>query len=115
MVGFEQATIKIEDEQKYNELKDAITRVFAPEKVEKFLKKVQGAGLRIRKLEPILAKGLIEQVDGALAKAGKTAGRQLYEALTTSDQAQMREFYLFRLEEVSPELRSKSQKIYRYY
>jgi hypothetical protein len=114
MTGFEQATIKIEDEQKFGELKDSITRAFAPGKVEKFLKKVQGAGVRIRHLEPILEKGLVEQVDEVLKKSGKTS-KGLYQALPLSDQAQMREFYLSKMEEVSPELRSKFQKIYRYY
>jgi hypothetical protein len=114
MTGFEQATIKIEDEQKFGELKDSITRVFSPEKVEKFLKKVQSAGLRIRHVEPILQKGLIEQADETLKKSGKT-GIGLYQSLPMTDQAQMREFYLSKMEEVSPELRSKYQKIYRYY
>jgi hypothetical protein len=114
MVGFEQATIKIEDEEKFGELKDSITRLFAAEKAEKFLKKVQGAGLRIRNLEPILEKGLFEQVDEVLKKSGKTS-KGLYQALPLSDQAQMREFYLSKMEEVAPELRSKYQKIYRYY
>jgi hypothetical protein len=115
MVGFQQATIKVEKEQEFGELKAAIARAFAPEKVEKLLKKVQGKGLRIRNLEPILQAGIIEQVDEALAKSGKLAGKRLYGTLPLSDQAQMREFYLFKLEEVRPELRARYQKIYRYY
>ena len=114
MDGFEQATIKIEKEQEFEELKSAIVRVFSPEKVEKFLKKVQGAGLRIRYVEPILQKGLIEQNDETLKKSGKKSNG-LYQSLPMTDQAQMREFYLSKMEEVSPELRSKYQKIYRYY
>jgi hypothetical protein len=114
MDGFEQATIKIENEQEFEELKASIVRVFTPESVEKFLKKVQGAGLRIRNVEPILEKGLIEQVDASLKKSGKT-GKGLYQSLPMTDQAQMREFYLSKMEEVSPELRSKYQKVYRYY
>ena len=39
----------------------------------------------------------------------------LYGTLPLSDQAQIREFYLSKLEEVSAELRTKFQKIYRYY
>jgi len=114
MDGFEQATIKIEKVREFEELKAAIVRVFAPEKVEKFLKKVQGAGLRIRHVEPILEKCLIEQVDEVLKKSGKTS-KGLYQLLPLTDQAQMREYYLSKMEEVSPELRSKFQKIYRYY
>ncbi len=41
--------------------------------------------------------------------------KQLYEALTVSDQAQMREFYLTTLEEVDLPLREKFSKLYRYY
>ena len=114
MGGFEQATIKIEKEQEFEELRSSIARIFSPEKVEKFLKKVQGAGIRIRHVEPILEKGLIEQVDEVLKKSGKT-GRSLYQSLPMTDQAQMREFYLSKMEEVSPELRNKYQKVYRYY
>jgi hypothetical protein len=39
----------------------------------------------------------------------------LYQALTVSDQAQLREFYLSRIEEVAPALRTKFQQLYRYY
>ena len=114
MGGFEQATIKVQKEWEFEELKAAIVRVFAPEKVEKFLKKVQSAGVRIRHLEPVLEKGLMEQVDEVLKKSGKTSNG-LYQSLPLSDQAQMREFYLSKMEEVTPDLRSKFQKIYRYY
>jgi hypothetical protein len=36
-------------------------------------------------------------------------------ALTITDRAQMKEFYLSKIEEVGPELRAKYQKIYQYY
>jgi hypothetical protein len=35
--------------------------------------------------------------------------------LTLTDQAQMKEFYLSKIEEVGPDLRAKFQKIYQYY
>ena len=113
-MGFEQATIKIEKEREFAELQAAITRAFSPEKIESFLKRVQSAGLRVRLLEPILEKSLLERVDKELAASGNT-GTRLYQALTVPDQAQMREFYLSKAEEVSQELRTKFQKIYRYY
>ncbi len=114
VVGFQQAAIKIEREKEFEELKSAIVRAFATEKVEKFLKRVHGAGCRVRDLEPILRNGILEKSDDALAKSGTTA-QKLYESLTVSDQAQMREFYLSKVEEIAPELRAKYQKIYRYY
>ncbi len=39
----------------------------------------------------------------------------LYQALTVSDQAQMREFYLSKIEEIEPTLRHKFRKLYQYY
>ncbi len=40
---------------------------------------------------------------------------QLYQALPVSDQAQMREFYLSKLEGVDMALRHKFKKLYQYY
>ena len=110
-MAFEQATIKVEKEKEFEELKAAINRAFASENVQKYLKRVAGAGIRIRDFDSVLAKGLLEQV-GALT--GQKA-KDLYEALTISDRAQMKEFYLSKIEEVGPELRAKYQKIYQYY
>jgi hypothetical protein len=113
-VGFEQAVIKVENEKEFQELKGAIERVFRPERVEKFLKKMKSRGVRIRDWDQLIAQRVLEQVDEGLAKSGSTA-QQFYGALTLSDQAQMREFYLSKLEEVSEELRTKYKKIYQYY
>ena len=112
MVSFQQVAIRVEKEKEFEELKGAIDRAFGPETVEKFLKQVRRSGARIRDLEVILARGVFERVDETLAKLG---AQSLYRALTVSDQAQMRERYLSRVEEVEPELRRKFQKLYRYY
>jgi hypothetical protein len=109
---FEQAAIKVEKEKEFEELKAAIHGAFAPEAVEKYLKRATKAGLRIRDFDSVLAKGVLEQV-GVLGKGQSAKG--LYEALTLTDRAQMKEFYLFKIEEVGPELRKKYQKIYQYY
>ncbi len=109
-MAFEQATIKVEKEKEFGELKAAISRAFAPESVEKFLKKMASTGLRIRDFDSVLAKRVLEQV-GALSGSAK----DLYAALTLTDQAQMKEFYLSKIEEASPELRAKYQKLYQYY
>jgi hypothetical protein len=113
-VGFEQAVIKVEKETEFEELRNAITRAFAPEGVEKLLKQIKKQGLRVRDWDSVLASRTFEKVDGSLMRSGKTA-RQLYEQLPVSDRAQMREFYLFRVEEVDPKLRVKFHKIYQYY
>ena len=45
----------------------------------------------------------------------KLSAWQLYQALPLSDQAQMREFYLSKLETVDTALRHKFKKLYQYY
>ena len=110
-MAFEQAAIEVQKKEQFEQLKSAITRAFAPESVQNYLKRVSGAGLRIRDFDSVLAKGVLERV-GALSGA---KAKDLYSALTVTDQAQMKEFYLSKIEEVSPELRAKFQKIYQYY
>ena len=112
MVSFQPTVIRVEKEQEFEELTGAINRALSPEKVEKFLKRVRRKGARVRDLEIILAKGVFEKVDDTLAKPG---AQKLYQALTVSDQAQIREFYLSRVEEVEPAMRTKFQQLYRYY
>jgi len=113
-MGFEQATIKVEKEAEFEELKGAIERSFRPESVEQFLKRLSGEGLRVRDWDAVVRKRVLEKVDPVLAKSRKKAS-ELYQALSLSDQAQMRELYLFRIEEVDPKLRAKFQKIYQNY
>jgi hypothetical protein len=108
---FEQATIKVAKEKEFGELKAAIDRAFAPESVQKYLKRVTSAGIRVRDFDSVLAKGILEQVGSLTGSKAK----DLYLALTLTDQAQMKEFYLSKIEEVGPDLRAKFQKIYQYY
>ena len=112
-MAFDQAAIKVEKEKEFGDLKSAVTTAFSRENVQKFLKRVSSAGIRIRDFELILAKGVFEQIEGAIAK-GESA-QALYSSLTVTDQGQLKEFYLFKIEDVSPELRAKFQKIYQYY
>jgi len=114
MTGFEQATIKVEKKKEFEELQAAIGRVFAPEKVEGFLKRVGRGGIRIRDWDAILAKRVLEGHDQALARSGASA-EALYRGLSLSDQAQMREFFLSRIEEVDEALRHKFKRLYQYY
>jgi hypothetical protein len=113
-MAFEQATIKVEREREFEELKAVIERAFRPGKVEKFLKKVKSQALRIRDWDAVLGQRLLEKVDETLA-GSKTSAEGLYRTLSLSDQAQMREFYLSKVEEVDQALRHKFQKAYRYY
>ena len=113
-MGFEQAAIRIEKEKEFAQLKDAIARILSGESVEQFLRRLQKKGIRVRDVDLLLASGVIEDLDEPLAKSGKPA-RQWYQELAVSDQAQLREFYLSRIEQVEPGLRTRFHKLYRYY
>jgi hypothetical protein len=109
-MSFEQATIKVEKEREFAELKQVVEGAFRSESVERFLKRLDRKGIRVRDFDAVLAAGALEEVAGPKAKA-----RDFYRALTLSDQAQMREFYLSKLEEVDAALRHKFKKLYQYY
>jgi len=109
-VAFEQASIKVEKTQEFAELQAAVEQAFLPEKVERFLKQMDRKGIRIRSFDAVLAQRVLE----GFGAAGLNA-RQLYEALPVSDQAQMREFYLSKLETVEQSLRHRFKKLYQYY
>jgi len=109
-VAFEQAAIKVEKEKEFEELKGAINRAFAPESVQKYLKLVASVGIRIRDFDLVLTKSILEKFAGS-----EQSAKSLYAALTVTDQAQMKEFYLSKIEEVGPELRARFHKIYQYY
>ncbi len=109
-VGFEQATIKIEKQQEFARLQAAVERAFLPEKVQRFLKVLNRKGIRVREFDQVLAARALEDVGGSDVKA-----LPLYQALPVSDQAQMREFYLSKLEGIDVALRHKFKKLYQYY
>jgi hypothetical protein len=109
-VGFEQATIKVEKQQEFGALQAAVEQAFLPQVVEKFLKQMDRKGVRVRDFDGVLARKVLESV-----VAGKLDAMQLYSSLTLSDQAQMRELYLSKLEMVDIALRHKFKKLYQYY
>src|SRR5215831_2843317 len=103
-VTFEQAVIKVEKEAQFAELKASIERVFSAGAVEKLLKRLDSRGVRIRNFQGVLDRKVIESVENSLKKNGKTA-KGLYQELSLTDQGQMREFYLSKLEQVEATLR----------
>ena len=107
-MAFEQAAIKVEKAQEFARLQTAIEQAFLPEKVERFLKQMDRKGIRIRDFDAVLAQRVLD---------GETAlnSQQLYQSLTLSDRAQMREFYLSKLEQIDVALRHKFKKLYQYY
>ena len=108
---FEQGVIKVEKEREFGDLKAAIEKVFTADRVAKFLKVLAGRGIRVRDLDALFAADAIDRAAGD--KAG--TARSLYGLMPVSDQAQVREFYLSKIEEVDPALRAKFHKLYQYY
>jgi hypothetical protein len=109
-MAFEQATIKVEKEQEFAKLRAAVGQAFLPEKVKQFLKQLDRKGIRVRDIDAILAQRVLE----GFSEPGINA-QQLYQELPVSDQAQIREFYLSKLEGVDIALRHKFKKLYQYY
>ena len=109
-MAFEQAAIKVEKAREFGQLQGAVEQAFMPERVERFLKLLDRKGIRIRDFDGVLTQRVLEGFAGTELNA-----RSLYDALTVSDQAQMREFYLSKLEGVDIALRHKFKKLYQYY
>jgi len=110
-VKFEQGTIKVEKEREFGDLKVALEKAFAAERVTKYLKALDGRNIRVRDLDKAIASDVIDRATGD--KPGTARG--LFSALPVSDQAQIREWYLSKIEEVDPALRAKFHKLYQYY
>jgi len=111
---FQKALIAIENPEAFGALRSTIERVFAADRVERFLKRLVKRGVSVRNFDHVMDKHVFEEVDETLSSSGKTA-RSLYDSLPLSDQAQMRELYLTALESIELGLREKYAKIYRYY
>jgi len=110
-LGFQQAVIKIEKAEEFGQLHRAVEVALSPEKVGGFLKRLHRGKVRIRHFDAVLATKSLEATIGW----ADFSAMQLYRSLTLSDQAQMREFYLSKLESVDVVLRHKFKKIYQYY
>jgi hypothetical protein len=108
---FEQGTIKVEKEREFGKLKTAIEKAFAADGVARYLHELESRGIRIRNLDAAFAA---DAIDRAVGDNVGTA-RSLYASLPVSDQAQIREFYLLKIEEVDSALRAKFHKLYQYY
>jgi hypothetical protein len=112
--GLQPAVLPVVRQKEFGELKSVITRSLSAANVEEFLKRVKKSGNRVRQFDRILDDGVFERVDQELAQSGRTATK-IYGELPVSDQAQIREFYLFKVEEVEPALRTRFQRLYQYY
>ena len=110
-VEFEQAAIKVEKAEEFGQLWRAIEEVFSPEKVQGFLKRLHRGKIRIRDFDGVIVCKTLEATTGR----ADFSARRLYNSLTLSDRAQMREFYLSKLEGVDVALRHKFKRLYQYY
>jgi hypothetical protein len=111
MMAFEQATIKVQKEAEFARLQAAVEQAFLPGNTERFLKQLERKNVRVRDFDGVLAARALEDVVGST----DLGTQQLYGALPVSDQAQMREFYLSKLEGIDSALRHKFKKLYQYY
>jgi hypothetical protein len=101
---YERPPVTITDEPTFRTVKSAIESSFAAHNVEKFLRALERAGLRIRDFESVLNGG----------KLGVSTAVE-YNKLIDGDQGQIRELYLASLEQVEPSLRDRYFKLYAYY
>jgi hypothetical protein len=109
-MAFEQATIRVVREREVAELKGAIEKAVAGDRAAKFLRALSSSRVQVRNFEAVLAANALDEA--AESKAG--TARTLYDSLPVSDQGQVREFYLSKIEEVDPALRAKFHKLYQY-
>ena len=112
-MAYEQAQIPVQKAAEFEQLRSAIERIFGSQAIAQFYSRLESQGTAAREFEKVLSLRQMEQSDAALATSGRSAV-ELYGALTQSDQALMREFYLERLERVDPKLRLKFRKVYEY-
>jgi len=110
-VAFEQAEIKIEKAEEFGQLRRAIEEALSAENVKRFLKSLRRGRIRIRDFDAVIVTKTLEAMTGR----ADFGARRLYGSLSLSDQAQLREFYLSKVEEVDPALRAKFNKLYQYY
>ena len=109
-MAFEQATIPVQNAEAFGQMKGLIEKAVSPANAPKLLKEIVGAGLTVWKLELMLPKSLLEKAAGM--PMGQSA--KWYSELSLSDQGQIREFYLTRIEQVDGPVRDKYKKAYRY-
>ena len=112
--AFQQAGIRVEKLEEFEQLQLAIRRVFAGQSVETLLRLLERKRIPIRDFDRVMQERALESADVPLKQSGKSA-RQLFEALSLSDQGQIRELYLTALEEIDSSLREKYNRLYRYY
>jgi hypothetical protein len=109
-MAFQQATIPVQNAEAFGKLKSLIETAVSAANAPKLLKEIVGAGLTVWKLEAMLPKSLLEKVAGVPAEQSA----KWYSEMSLSDQGQIRELYLTRIEQIEGSVRDKYKKAYRY-
>ena len=115
--GFKQATIPIQNAVAFDELKGMVEEVL--QRPERLLRLLTRRRVTVREFERIAAQNLLEKVQddrGWLARlAGSPRGgraAKLYGSLPVTDQAQFREYYLTRVEQIGDDLRGRYREAF---
>ncbi|MGH9557348.1 MAG: hypothetical protein ACRD2Y_16150 [Terriglobales bacterium] len=116
--GFKQATIPIQNSAAFEELRGVVEAVLE-QRPERLLRMLKRRRLTVREFERIAAQNVLEEVQddrGWLARLASppSAGRvaKLYGSLPVSDQAQFREYYLTRVEQIDDDLRGRYREAF---
>ena len=109
-MAFVQATIAVQNTETFAKLKSAVEGALSPANADAFLKGLGKEGLKAREFERALEKSVLESANGG--RPGDAA--TLYNQLPVSDQGQIREFYLTRIEQVPAEVRTRHRKVFQY-
>ena len=107
--GFQQARIAVQHEEAFAALRQMIDEALGAGVVEGFLKKLTKANVSVRQFERVIERRILSR------KNSTPSPWALYQSLSMSDQGQIREYYLTKVEEVETSLRIKYQKVYRYW
>jgi hypothetical protein len=116
--GFKQATIPIQNAAAFEELRGMVETVLE-QRPERLLRLLKRRRVTVRDFERIAEQSLLERVQddrGWLARLASppSGGRaaKLYRSLPVSDQAQFREYYLTRVEQIGDDLRSRYREAF---
>ena len=74
-MAFQQAQIAVTKTEDFEQLKSALERDLQLEQRREVLRQAAKPQVYVREFEKILSLGILESVDSALAKSGKTARR----------------------------------------
>src|ERR1035438_10752642 len=75
-IPFQQAALRIEKLDEFEQFRSALARIFAAGAVEDFLRLLQRKGVPIRDFDRVLHEKLLERTDRKLAQDGKSRSEE---------------------------------------